>query len=150
MAVAVLGDREPFGVVLLAVVVDQTDQPVTAIGAQAAEHAADIDRTVLVGITDQADRPTRTTDVVGEAGEVAGAEHRRLIDHDDRPGRQAAGRAPVAQIPAAAGRPCRAWAPVERANPAARSSSAAAVADTAQPRIGTPASTWAATTASSA
>ena len=59
MAVAVLVDREPFGVILLTVVVDQTDQPVAPFGAQPAEHAADIDRAVLVGVADEPDRPTR-------------------------------------------------------------------------------------------
>jgi hypothetical protein len=52
VAVAVLVDREPFGVILLTVVVNQTNESVAPFGAQPPEHAADIDRTVLVGVTD--------------------------------------------------------------------------------------------------
>ena len=89
MAVAVLGDREPFTVVLLAVVLHQTDQTVASIGAQSSEHAADVDGTVLVRVADQADRASGALHVCGEAREVAGPEHGGLVDDNDGPGREA-------------------------------------------------------------
>jgi hypothetical protein len=96
--VAILRDREPLGVVLLTVVVDQTHQPVTALDAKASEHAADIDRTVLIRIADKTDGPTGSTNMGREPGKVTGADHRRLIDDHHRPARQA-GRVPVAEVP---------------------------------------------------
>ena len=84
VAVAVVGDREPFGVVLLTVVVDEMHEVGAAVGAEAAEHAADVDRAVLVGIADELEGAAGAAGSGGEAGEVAGAEHRRFVDDDDR------------------------------------------------------------------
>jgi len=102
MTFAILGDRQSLALVLLTVVLHETDQPVAAIGTEPAEHPADIDRTVLVRIADQTNRPSHMTDVVGEAREVTGPKHRRLIDDDYRPGRQAT-RVPVAEVEQQAG-----------------------------------------------
>jgi hypothetical protein len=59
-------------------------------GGQGAEQAAGVDLGQLVGVADQHDLDLLLLGVVEQPGELAGADHAGLVDHQHRPGLAAA------------------------------------------------------------
>ncbi|MEZ5265247.1 MAG: hypothetical protein R2755_26505 [Acidimicrobiales bacterium] len=86
----VVDHRPPLLEILLAVVVHQPHQRLTPVGAQPAEHATHVHRTVLIGIADQGYRSPACPRRRRETVQISGGQHRCLIDDDHRPGPQAA------------------------------------------------------------
>jgi hypothetical protein len=93
LAVAELVERDLFPHVLLPPVVGQFDRGEP--GGQGAEQAAGVDLGQLVGVADEHDLHGLRFGVVEEAGELAGADHPGLVDHEHRPGLE---RRPVAVV----------------------------------------------------
>ena len=93
VAVAQFGQGVAFPAFPLAAVLGEFDR-VEADG-QSGEAAAGLDLRQLTVVADEDDLGAVGAGMVEEAGQLAGADHGRFVDHQDAVGRQAAGVGPV-------------------------------------------------------